>query len=67
MTDRLTILNNELEYHLNAARELAQRITEEATRLRTGVSTSAQCLTDEQIIKVLARREKAVQKRISKS
>jgi len=68
MPDRLTILKSQLDIHIDAALATIMEMRQEATKL-ADVSTSALptgVLTDEQIAKALAKREKTIQKRNTK-
>jgi hypothetical protein len=71
MSNRLIILQNKLNLHVEAAMATLMEIKQEATKLQStaDVSTSALSngLTDEQTTKLLTRRERTIRKRTYKS
>lgn len=71
MSDRLKILKSQLDLHLDAAMATIMEMRKEATKLQSlpGVSTSSLgngALSEDQIAKLLMRRQNSVQKRHSK-
>ena len=67
MSDRITLLREQLDIHLNAAFSVLRQIREEATKLQStaGFSTTAPSngLTQSEIAAILAKRELTIQKR----